>query len=352
MVEMRWSGRLNGREGIMKKNKTYDVFISYRRKGGLDFVRSDLGLVFPENLPKSIEKLRDLQASFIDRGPDFEDTIVKMLKDQMTDLNEMSTRQRRKVKRQAEKVFLRKAARFKSNDGVIDDSERVELERLASASGISRNRLEELIENVEAAAARRAKIVAWRKAHPRVVAVVGAGGLAVLVLMLLWIKTAIFPREPVRDVAPAAVLDQKTSSGGQGRILVEEIRSAAQELKGLPSPRRFEAESDFSSSLRGGKTAAAQVKYDKTVAWIATEYESSAAEGRRLSKLGMQSEELIKARPDLVIRFANIRSRAEAEMRQLIKANRHADALNYYNMAKRIFRMLDMRPLDRPSFSE
>lgn len=49
----------------------------------------------------------------------------------------------------AEDVFLAKARRFKSNDGVIDESERMELERLASALKIGAIERETLLEKVE-----------------------------------------------------------------------------------------------------------------------------------------------------------------------------------------------------------
>lgn len=49
----------------------------------------------------------------------------------------------------AEDVFLSKARRFKTNDGVIDADERAELERLAAALGIGAVTREALIEKVE-----------------------------------------------------------------------------------------------------------------------------------------------------------------------------------------------------------
>ena len=38
-------------------------------------------------------------------------------------------------------------------------------------------------------------------------------------------------------------------------------------------------------------------------------------------------------------------------VKKLIEQNRHEDALNYYNSAKRVFQQLGMSMLDRPSFS-
>lgn len=409
----------------MAKKKSYDVFISYRREGGLDFARSIAyylriegyqcffdqrelktgqfneqiyeaidnskhflsvltpgalercankedwvrkeieyaikkgvhvvpvavrgeKLQFPENLPDSLAKLKTAQATFIDRETIFEDSIMAMLRDQMKDLTEMTSRQHRKVKSQTEKVFRKKAARFKGNDGLIDDQERAELERLASASGINRNRLEELIEEVETAAARRAEVMAWMKRHPRVVAGIGLAVAILAIWLVVGIWTRLFPSEK-NDNGERVLTSSSERANGRSKDVTRDIKAAAAELEKLDASHRSDAESDFQRSLRDDGSVF--VATDDIGKRIAKEYKAAIAEGRKLAALGMSSYELTKSRPDLVMRFADIRIRVEADMRELIKSNRHEDALNYYNSAKEAFRALNMSTLSRPSFS-
>ena len=418
----------------MAKKKAYDIFISYRREGGLDFARSIAyylriegfqcffdqrelksgqfnqqifeaidnskyfisvltqgaldrcantddwvrkeiehaiqktvpivpvavrgeKLVFPETLPNSLSILTTTQASFIDRETDFEETIVKMVREQLRNLCDRSTRQHRKARRQAEKVFLKKAARFKGNDGVIDEQERLELERLASACGISRNRLEELVERVEAAAARRARILNWAKRHILILALAGVAAVTIFGLLLMGVSSRISRgKSPQRVVAVGEgekdVADVIGDSQQGTKDLTRSIRSAAEELAKLDRTRRYTAESDFRDSLRRGARVVKTSGVDQIDKRIMDEYNAAAAEGRKLVALGMQSHELIKSRPDLVMKFADIRIRVETELKELVKNNRHEEALNYYNSAKKAFQSLNMTPLGRPSFSE
>lgn len=417
----------------MSKNKAYDIFISYRRDGGLDFARSIAyylriegfqcffdqrelktgqfnqqiygaienskyflsvitpgaldrcadpddwvrkeiehaiqegvqiipvavrgeKLSFPESLPESLSMLKTAQASFIDRETDFEETIVKMVREQLKDINDMTVLQRRKVRRQAEKVFLKKASRFKSNDGVIDAQERIELERLASACGISRNRLEELVERVESVAERRTLILKWAKSHIWAVALIGLVILGLLVMLAIGVKTAIFPSDGVRnDIVDCEDDFLGTASGDARRDRnnrARDINAAAEELAGLDGFHRNYAENDFRMSLSFSCPDSATADLDRIGRRIVNEYNAAAEEGRKLSSLGMRSNELVQSRPDLVMKFADIRSRVEDDMRKLINDNRHEEALNYYNSARNAFQLLSMQTLDRPSFSE
>ena len=417
----------------MATKKAYDVFISYRREGGLDFARSIAyylriegfqcffdqrelktgqfnqqiyeaidnskyflsvitngaldrcanpddwvrkeiehaiqkgvhvipvavrgeKLQFPESLPESLAMLRTAQASFIDRETDFEETIVKMVREQLKDISNMTAFQRHKVRRQAEKVFLKKASRFKGNDGVIDEQERLELERLASACGICRNRLEELVDQVEAAAARRAKILSWAKSHVLILSLAGIAALAMLGLLVAGVVSAFSEKEASCGFQAAEQIDSDLpqSSGGahkREKDIMRDIQSAANELANLDASLRYDAEADFRNSLlRNGRLAKISGD-DPIVRRIVDEYDAAAAEGRKLAELGMQSHELIESRPDLVMKFADIRIRVMSDMKKLIEQNRHEDALNYYNSAKRVFQQLGMSMLDRPSFS-
>lgn len=311
-------------------------------------------LAFPESLPQSLAMLKTAQASFIDRETDFEETIVKMLREQLKGLSSMTALQHRGVRRQAEKVFLKKASRFKDNDGEIDDKERLELERLASACGISRNRLEELVERVESAAEKRARILKWMKVHPLFVALIGVACIGLLSLLAILAKAAIFP--PGSGQSEAVISEdgsQDASGKGAGRDRnnrTRDINSAAEELAKLDSSHRYYAEQDFRGSL--SSTTRTTPRLDQVGRRIADEYVAAAEEGRKLHSLGMQGSELVQSRPDLVMKFADIRTRVEADMKQLINDNRHEEALNYFNSAKKAFQMLMMQTLDRPSFSE
>jgi hypothetical protein len=417
----------------MSKKKAYDIFISYRREGGLDFARSIAyylriegfqcffdqrelktgqfnqqifeaidnskyfisvltqgaldrcantddwvrkeiehaihknvpivpvavrgeKLTFPETLPDSLLILKTTQASFIDRETDFEETIVKMVREQLRNLCDRSTRQHRKARRQAEKVFLKKASRFKGNDGVIDEQERLELERLASACGISRNRLEELVERVEAAAARRAKILNWAKRHILILALAGVAAVTILGLLLLGVSSRTSRVKGSQRVVAVGesekdVLDVIDDSQRGKKDVTRSIESAAAELAMLDISRRNTAERDFRNSLRNNVRAGEMSRVDQIGQRIIDEYKAAAEEGRKLAALGMQSHELIKSRPDLVMKFVDIRTRVESDMKELIKCNRHEEALNYYNSARNVFQWLCMDTLERPSFS-
>ena len=412
----------------MARKKSYDVFISYRREGGLDFARSiayclrlegyqcffdqrelksgqfnqqifeaiensryflivltqgsldrcsnpgdwvraeiehaiEKGipvvpvavrgekLAFPDSLPPGLAQLKSAQASFIDRETDFEDTIVKMLRNQLPDLADRTWVQHRRVRWLAEKTFFRKASRFKGNDGIINGEERAELERLASASGIGRIRLEELVEKVEAAAARRARIVAWMKSHVLVVSAIGLVGIALLAWLAVGTRAAMLPAEKHGGGETTARVDAPLPV--KGKDTTRDIQTAAQEIAKLNPTMRWKAEMDFKHSLTHKKARSdAHEKVDSVAGQIIKEYETAAVEGRKLHELGMEAHELVEARPDLVMQFADIRIGAGKEMKRLIKANRHEEALNYYNSAKRAFEMLGMQSLDRPSFSK
>lgn len=422
------------------KSKSYDVFISYRREGGLDFARSiayylrieglqcffdqrelktgqfnqqiytaidnsryflavitpgslercagendwvrneiehaiEQGLTiipvairgeklsFPDNLPASMGKLKTAQASFIDRETDFEDTIVKMLRDQMTNLSTTTERQRKKAKSRAEKVFVKKARRFKNNDGVIDGDERIELERLASASGISRNRLEELIECVETSAARRARAAAWMKGHPFsfLVALVGLG---IVALTLSWLLFSSARQVAVdcgtlnRGSAPQQddVGNCAEESHAQTPSGKSEIDDAREKLQSVDAVVRSLAERDLRTGLmRDGRWRARSAKAEidlSKVKWAETEHDEVLKEGRKLVSLGMESYEVVSVRPDLVLRMADIRLRFAKESKKLIDDGHHEEALVYYNAAKEMFSRLMMSPPDRPVFAQ
>lgn len=313
-------------------------------------------LVFPETLPNSLLILKTTQASFIDRETDFEETIVKMVREQLPNLCDRSARQHRKSRRQAEKVFLKKASRFKGNDGVIDAQERLELERLASACGISRNRLEELVERVEAEAARRARVLNWAKRHILILSMAGVAAVTIFGLLLMSVSSRISGEKDSQCVSAvgkiANVAADVIGDSQQGKKnLTRSIKSAAEELATLDLSHRYAAESDFRESLRSGARAEQMPKADQIGKRIMDEYNAAAAEGRKLAALGMHSHELIKSRPDLVMKFVDIRTRVESDMKELIKRNRHEEALNYYNSARNAFQWLHMDTLDRPSFS-
>ena len=421
------------------KTKSYDVFISYRREGGLDFARSiayylrieglqcffdqrelktgqfnqqiytaidnsryflavitpgslercaeendwvrseiehaiEQGLTiipvairgeklsFPDNLPASMCRLKMAQASFIDRETDFEDTIVKMLRDQMTNLSSTTERQRKKAKSRAEKVFVKKARRFKNNDGVIDGDERVELERLASASGISRNRLEELIEVVEASAARRARAVAWLKGHP-LVSVFALAGLALAALAASWMLVSGLRLVSKCGPSSRSWASQSADVGIEtfGTAVPEPpknigVDDSRDRLLRVDATVRSLAERDLCNGLtRDGRRRAHFVGAGSDFAkvkWAETEHEEVMKVGRKLVGLGMQPYEVVMARPDLVLRMADIRLRFAEESKRLIVDGRHEEALVYYNAMKEMFSRLMMLPPDRPMFAQ
>ena len=103
---------------------------------------------FPDSLPPSIAFLRTLQISPLDVKDYYRASIQALVSDRLKGVAICG----QEDVHEAEEVFLRRARRFKSNDGMIDEHERVELENLADRLKISIVRRENLIEQVEAEA--------------------------------------------------------------------------------------------------------------------------------------------------------------------------------------------------------
>lgn len=99
----------------------------------------------PSDLPDSLKALRMLQVSVLDMDDLFAESIAKLIRMRLRDVEALDERDRR----EAEETFLSRARRFKNNDGVIDSRERKELEATARALGIGVVRREKLIEQAE-----------------------------------------------------------------------------------------------------------------------------------------------------------------------------------------------------------
>lgn len=99
----------------------------------------------PSELPETLKALRMLQVSVLDRDDLFAESIAKLIRMRLRDVEVLDEKDRR----EAEETFLSRARRFKNNDGVIDARERGELEELARTLRIGIVRRERLIEQAE-----------------------------------------------------------------------------------------------------------------------------------------------------------------------------------------------------------
>lgn len=256
------------------------------------------------------------------------------------------------------------------------------------------------ISQAEAAATKLAKRKAWLKANAWAVL---SAGLALFAMAAWWVSRT-WPSVPPEDDAAATELEERAEaippSGGLATPPVEtgenfsppeagesepsakpaappkgkteraktaesaktgpskktgkegaDGSAAAKELAKLSPKMREWAEADFRASLKKRAQWPTNAARDPVVAQIVKDYENAAAEGRKLHRLGMHPKELVDKRPDLVLKFADLRSKVRGDIRQLIKDNKHEEALRYYNSAKYAFERLGMCPLGRPSFS-
>lgn len=100
---------------------------------------------YPVGIPESLKELKNIQVSFIDRDTAFGATVRQLIEERLPGVETNRDRKRR----EAEETFLRRARRFKSNDGIIDEKEKEQLVALAEDTGIDRITRERLIEQVE-----------------------------------------------------------------------------------------------------------------------------------------------------------------------------------------------------------
>lgn len=70
----------------------------------------------------------------------------------------------------------------------------------------------------------------------------------------------------------------------------------------------------------------------------------------KLKKLGMEQDEIISSRPDLVMKFADIRKAVMGKLQEIVEGGDYEGALKYYNKASEAFEKCSLRPLKRPKF--
>ena len=97
-------------------------------------------------LPKSIAKITKIEISELSLEKNFEYDVDHLLEER---LEKLVQRKNEKGVQEREQVFLSAAQRYKWNDGKIDDGERTQLESLATELSIGAIRREALIEQVE-----------------------------------------------------------------------------------------------------------------------------------------------------------------------------------------------------------
>ena len=99
-------------------------------------------------LPKSIGEIGKMQISELNLDEDFESDVDRLMEERLGDIVRRKGASDAVQKR--EQSFLSAAQRYKSNDGKIDEAERAQLEELANELSIGTIRREALIEQVEA----------------------------------------------------------------------------------------------------------------------------------------------------------------------------------------------------------
>ena len=94
-----------------------------------------------------------------------------------------------------------------------------------------------------------------------------------------------------------------------------------------------------------------RVKKDSVTKEILRQIDYARTEPMSLVQAGMRIDEIIRARPDLVLKLGDIRHAANESARRLIKEGKHAEALSYYESVKTAFKYCGMADFDRPNFS-
>ena len=140
------------------------------------------------------------------------------------------------------------------------------------------------------------------------------------------------------------------SSLAQIRVrTIEQARKELDELKRTNVSHYGNARHDFQSLFTWAKDMRSKAR-NKVEEQILEAYRKAVVEPLKLMDLGMRSNEIEEARPDLVMAFADIRAKVTAELQGIIDEQDYARALQYYNEAAAAFDACNMRPLDRPDF--
>ena len=130
---------------------------------------------------------------------------------------------------------------------------------------------------------------------------------------------------------------------------LEQARKELDELKRTNVSHYGNARHDFQSLFTWAKDMRSKAR-NKVEEQILEAYRKAVVEPLKLMDLGMRSNEIEEARPDLVMAFADIRAKVTAELQGIIDEQDYARALQYYNEAAAAFDACNMRPLDRPDF--
>ena len=147
-----------------------------------------------------------------------------------------------------------------------------------------------------------------------------------------------------------ASLASSASSLAQTRVrTIEQARKKLDELKRTDVSHYGNAHYDFQSLFTWAKDLRSEAR-NKVEEQILEAYRKAVVEPLKLTDLGMQSNEIEEARPDLVMAFADIRTKVTAELQGIIDEQDYARALQYYNEAKAAFDACHMYPLARPDF--
>ena len=151
-------------------------------------------------------------------------------------------------------------------------------------------------------------------------------------------------------------LEAERKSAKRGETFTQRSdRHARLELATLTLGDCIAAIGDFSRSISGStwkinEDFAMGLETD-VAKRIAVEYEESAREGNKLYKLGMQPHEQVKRRPDLVMKFYDIRARVRRDIGRLLKDGETEKAMIYFNSARKAFEQLHMNELSREDFA-
>jgi len=168
------------------------------------------------------------------------------------------------------------------------------------------------------------------------------------------VASAASETELVKHKSAAGTEAAQTSSESalaQTRVrTLEQARKELDELRQTAINRYSDAKYDFEWLCSRGVSGLRSEARNKVEEQVLAAYRKAAIEPLKLKDLGMRTDEIAEARPDLILAFADIRAKVTAELLGIIDEQDYARALQYYNEAKAAFEKCGMRSLDRPDF--
>lgn len=345
----------------------------------------------------------------------FVDDLRRVIRDCFIGVRTDSDRRAQEMeKRNGENDFVKQALLLWANDGKLDAQERKRLDAIAKEHGIDDKTKDKLLKEVEVKYQIEQNAVQRRlgsRVKRFIVQVLWIVGLVAVISCIAWYNGYVHGRRSAvrggtnEDCIGEQISESKYDEGkGNGMTCGLATESGEKQLASTPPGRvhggasaptsatdnksaesifakrtkedarrelqRFEwngiqttiIECDFRSIL--GKQYkdtmfimswtsqdADRVKGDSATKEILRQIDCVRTEPMSLVQMGMQINEIISARPDLVLKLGDIRHAANESVRRLIREGKHMEALSYYESVETAFKYCGMRQFDRPNFS-